>query len=126
MIKVTAAILKNEQGEILICQRGADGSCAFLWEFPGGKIEAGETPEKCLIRECREELQIDILIDGIFAETTYSHENKKIAFTFFNGRIVAGSPIISVHVDMKWVQIAALSQYEFCPADVEIVKRIQM
>ena len=56
MILVSAAIIRNTAGEILICQRGAGGSCAFLWEFPGGKQEAGETAADCLVRECREEL----------------------------------------------------------------------
>ena len=61
MILVSAAIIRNTAGEILICQRGAGGSCAFLWEFPGGKQEAGEKAADCLVRECREELGIEIL-----------------------------------------------------------------
>ena len=70
MILVSAAIIRNTAGEILICQRGAGGSCAFLWEFPGGKQEAGETAADCLVRECREELGIEIDIVALLEQTS--------------------------------------------------------
>lgn len=83
MILVSAAIIRNTAGEILICQRGAGGSCAFLWEFPGGKQEAGETAADCLVRECREELGIEIDIVALLEQTSYTYpDNKNRAFFF--------------------------------------------
>ena len=83
MIRVSAAIIKNQDDEILICQRGPGGSCQFLWEFPGGKIEEEESPEECLVRECKEELDIDISVQKLFAHTTYSYPERDIEFLFF-------------------------------------------
>ncbi len=76
MTRVSAAIIKNSDNEILICQRGPGGSCEFLWEFPGGKIP-GESPEECLVRECREELEIDIEVLDLFEQTTLYPEKGK-------------------------------------------------
>lgn len=83
MIFVSAAIIRNTAGEILICQRGAGGSCAFLWEFPGGKQEAGETAADCLVRECREELGIEIDIVALLEQTSYTYPDNKIGLSFF-------------------------------------------
>ena len=87
MILVSAAIIRNTAGEILICQRGAGGSCAFLWEFPGGKQEAGETAADCLVRECREELGIEIDIVALLEQTSYTYPDNKIGLSFFAAKI---------------------------------------
>lgn len=121
MITVTAGIIR-QHGTILICQRGAGGNCAFLWEFPGGKLEPGETMEECLIRECKEELDVQIIVQGIFSETTYRYPDREIAFTFFNAAIVSGDITLTVHQQICWVSPDELKGYEFCPADVEVVK----
>ena len=81
MILVSAAIIRNTAGEILICQRGAGGSCAFLWEFPGGKQEAGEKAADCLVRECREELGIEIDIVALLEQTSYTYPDNKIGLS---------------------------------------------
>ena len=120
---VTAAVIQ-ENGKILICQRGAGGNCAFLWEFPGGKLEPRESKEECLIRECEEELGIRITVGSVFAETTYQYPDRKIAFTFFNAQIVAGEIVPKVHHQVRWVTSAELSKYEFCPADIEIIEML--
>lgn len=121
MLKVMAAII-NCKGKVLICRRGAGGNCAFLWEFPGGKLEPGESKEECLIRECEEELGIRITIGNIFAETTYQYPNQLIAFTFFNAEIAEGELNPKVHQQVRWVAPNELPQYDFCPADIEIAK----
>ena len=92
MIFVSAAIIRNTAGEILICQRGAGGSCAFLWEFPGGKQEAGETAADCLVRECREELGIEIDIVALLEQTSYIYPDNKIGLSFFAAKITGGVP----------------------------------
>lgn len=123
MIHVAAAII-HQNNRILICQRGAGGNCAFLWEFPGGKLEEDETLEECIIRECKEELDIDIEVKDIYAETTYEYPDKVIAFTFFNAEITNGEIKMDVHEEIKWVMQSELINYEFCPADVGIVKNL--
>ncbi len=122
---VTAAIIfENER--YLICQRGAGGSCAYLWEFPGGKVEPNEDPEACLIRECQEELGITIRLLRIYAETSYQYPERRIDFTFFEAHIESGSISPTVHEDVRWVSYQELHQYPFCPADVEIVKKLSV
>jgi mutator protein MutT len=123
MMEVAAAIIR-QNNQILICQRGAEGNCAFLWEFPGGKLESDETMEQCAIRECREELQIDIAIRDIYAKLIYKYPDKEIAFTFFNAQLIGGAITTAVHADFKWVLPDELKNYEFCPADVAIVARL--
>lgn len=123
MLKVMAAIIKQED-KILICQRGAGGNCAFLWEFPGGKLEPSESKEECLIRECEEELGIRIATGSIFAETTYQYPDKKIAFTFFTAQIISGDITPRVHLQVQWVAPGELSKYDFCPADTEVIEML--
>ena len=83
MVEVAAAIIRDGD-KILICQRADDDDCGMLWEFPGGKREIGETLEQCIIREMREELELEICIQGIFAQTYYPFNGRDIYFTFFN------------------------------------------
>lgn len=124
MVQVAAAIIRNEKGEILICQRGAGGSCAFLWEFPGGKQECGETLAQCLARECKEELAIDIVPESIFDEADFVYPERTVKITFFNVRMTGGSLRMDVHEKLRWVRPEALKAFAFCPADVEVVKKL--
>lgn len=124
MILVSAGIIRDEMGKILICQRGGGGSCAFLWEFPGGKQEPGETAADCLVRECMEELGVKIKVLGLLEEGSYQYPGVKIAFSFFEAKILSGMPRKIVHQDILWVKPAELLKYPFCPADKEIVARL--
>jgi mutator protein MutT len=121
--EVTAAIFRRN-GRIFLCRRGEGGSCATLWEFPGGKIEPGETPEECLIRECQEELQIDIEIDSLYDQFDYDYPDKSLRFYFFNARITSGEPNLQVHTDSHWLWPRELTQYDACPADKELIARL--
>jgi len=123
MIQVAAAIIRKNN-KILICQRGAGGNCAFLWEFPGGKLESSETLEQCVIRECKEELNINIKIKDIFLRTVYQYPDRDIAFTFFNAEFIAGKIRMNVHKDFKWTAPSELKNFNFCPADIQIVKNL--
>ncbi len=122
-IEVAAAIFRRN-GRIFLCRRGEGGSCAFLWEFPGGKLEKGETPEDCLIRECREELKVGIEIDGLYDRFDYDYPDKSIRFYFYDARIVSGEPELSVHQEAKWLWPRELTQYEACPADKELIEKL--
>ena len=125
-ISVAAAIIKNGRGEILICQRAKGGSMGGLWEFPGGKLEEGETLNECIVRECKEELDIAIEPISVFANTEYQYPDRFIKFTFFNVRILSGTIQRKVHDDIQWISRERLSDYEFCPADVDIIKQLEL
>lgn len=123
MIQVAAAIIEKN-GKLLICRRGPGGSCAYLWEFPGGKLEPGETPAACAVRECREELGIAIRLKGLYETTSYRYPEREVALTFFRAEIADGTPARNVHSAIKWVLPGELTAYEFCPADVEMIKKL--
>lgn len=123
MTMVAAAIIRKK-GKVLICQRGEGGNCAFLWEFPGGKLEVGETLEDCLIRECKEELDIDIVVKDVFAKTTYQYPDREIYFTFFNVDFMKSEIKLNVHKGYKWVMPSELKDYDFCPADVGVINKL--
>ena len=120
-LTVTAAIIKNNDGEILICQRADNASMGGMWEFPGGKLEKHETLEDCIIRECREELSVAISIEGIFAQIDYQYPDKLIHFTFFNASIIDGGIKMKVHQSIKWTALSDIKSYKFCPADIDIL-----
>lgn len=121
---IVAAAIIRKNGKVLICQRGEGGSCALLWEFPGGKLEVGESLESCLVRECKEELDIDIFVKDVFAKTIYQYPDSKIAFTFFNAEFINGEIELNVHKNYKWVLPRELANYRFCPADIEILYKL--
>jgi len=124
MIHVTAAIIIDHRGRILICKRGPGGNCAHLWEFPGGKLEPGETLEECVVRECREELEVEIGVFGIYDEFDFSYPDNELRFTFFTAEIIRGKLNPNVHEEVKWVFHGELSNFEFCPADIIVVDRL--
>lgn len=124
MIKVSAAIIKNSDGDLLICQRKSGGSCAYLWEFPGGKQEEGESPEACLIRECEEELGVKVRITGLYANKKYQYPENEYFFSFYTAEITSGNIMMLAHNDLAWVPIDELEKYAFCPADVDIVNQL--
>ena len=125
MTRVSAVILYNENGEILICQRGAGGCCEYLWEFPGGKEEPKETAAECAVRECREELNIEVGALDTVGTSFYSYPDRDISFTFFKGKILSGEPTQTVYKSIRWVTPQNLSEYAFCPADTWILEQLK-
>ena len=122
MVEVAAALLFFGN-EILICQRPKNKGNALLWEFPGGKLEPGETPEECLIRECREELGITVSVFEQYAEATHTYPDCTVHLRFYLA-FTRERPKLLEHNDMRFVTRDELCDYTFCPADSDLVARL--
>ena len=124
MTEVVAALIW--QGErFMICQRPAHKARGMLWEFVGGKVEAGETKEQALIRECREELAVTLSVGDVFMEVIHEYPDLTVHLTLFNATIANGTPQKLEHNDIKWITPSEIGYYDFCPADEEILARIK-
>ncbi|MBR5310179.1 MAG: (deoxy)nucleoside triphosphate pyrophosphohydrolase [Oscillospiraceae bacterium] len=123
MIKVVAAIIEKD-GEFLLCKRGPGGNCPFLWEFPGGKIEEGETPFDAIIREIREELSAEIEPYEIFDEYSYAYPDREIYFYFIKAKLLSEEILPTFHVDTKWIKPHNKAIFELCPADISIFNKL--
>ena len=124
MTEVLAALIRDTD-RVLICQRPAHKARGMLWEFVGGKVEPGASPEEALIRECREELAITISVGDIFTEVTHTYPDLTIHLTVFNAEITAGVPRKLEHNDLRWITADELDRYAFCPADQPIVEKLR-
>ena len=123
MIEVVAALIRNN-GKFMICQRPENKSRALLWEFPGGKVEAGETKEAALARECREELAIELEVGKMFADSTFVYPDISVHLSLFEARIVCGEPKLLEHRDIRWITPEEAHLFEFSPADVPFVEKL--
>ena len=123
MKKVTAAIIKDKS-QLLIAKRHSKDPLGGKWEFPGGKIEPGETPQVCLVREIKEELGVDVEIGPFYDDNVYSSQDHDIHLLFYWAEVINGEVIPVVHDDLKWITIEELANFDFAPADIPIVKRL--
>ncbi len=96
-----------------------------MWEFVGGKVEKDETKEQALVRECNEELVITVEPHEIFMEVTHKYPDITVHLTLFNCTILWGEPQLLEHIAIKWITPMEISNYEFCPADEEILKKLK-
>ncbi len=125
MITEVVAALIFDGDKILICQRPAHKARGLLWEFVGGKVGPGETKPQALVRECREELDVTVNVGDVFMEISHVYPDIEVRLTLFKAKISQGTPKRLEHNDIKWVSAGELSLYEFCPADKEIIARIE-
>ena len=123
MTEVVAALIWRD-GKFMICQRPAHKARGLLWEFVGGKVEAGESKEQALIRECREELDVLISVGEIFMDVTHKYPDLTVHLTLFHATVAQGEPKRLEHNDIKWIAPSEIPNYDFCPADVEILAKI--
>ena len=124
MIKVVAAILEKED-KILIAKKREGKPLAGLWEFPGGKIEEGETPEESLIRELMEEMNIKVRVKAYVGESVYDYgEGKVISLKGFTAEIVEGDIKLTDHDEYKWVTLEEINRYDLAPADIPLISMI--
>lgn len=123
MVEVVAALIwKGER--FMICQRPAHKARGLLWEFVGGKVEAGETREEALVRECREELGVRLSVGALFMDVTHEYPDITVHLSLFSATIAEGVPQKLEHNDIRWITPAEIPDYDFCPADVEILAAI--
>ena len=122
--EVVAALIWDGS-RFLICQRPAHKARGLLWEFVGGKVEPGESKEDALIRECREELAVTISAGEVFMEVDHDYPDLNVHLTLFNAAIIEGTPRMLEHNDIRWITVMEIPQYEFCPADEEILRKLR-
>jgi mutator protein MutT len=123
IIDVAAALI-FDHGKLLITQRRADGHLPNLWEFPGGKVEAGETFQACLAREIREELGVEISVCELVEDLTHSYPEKTVRLRFYRCALLSGEAK-AIHVqDLRWVTREELKRYEFPAADAKLIARL--
>ena len=122
--EVVAALIW--QGDkFMICQRPAHKARGLLWEFVGGKVELGETKEQALIRECQEELAITLSVGDVFMDVVHEYPDITVHLTLFDATIADGVPQKLEHNDIKWIKVSEIGNYDFCPADEEILEKIK-
>ena len=109
----------------MVFQRPADNARALLWEFVGGKVKKGETKEQALIRECEGELNIKLNVGDVFMKVVHEYPDITVHLTLFNATISEGVPQKLEHNDIKWITPAEIPNYDFCPADEDILKKIK-
>ena len=128
MLEVAAAIIFNEQGQILIARRKEGKSLGGMWEFPGGKLETGESPQACIARELQEEMNIAIAPGEIYGINDYADETmplRLIACKAFYKSGKSGEIRLTDHDEYRWVSRDELDRFRFAPADVKFVRMLQ-
>lgn len=123
LIEVAAGLVFRA-GRLLITRRPAGTHLAGLWEFPGGKREAGETWEACLVRELQEELGVQVGVERLFEEVFHDYPGKRVHLRFFVCHLIAGEPAPLGCAAVTWVDAAGLARHEFPPADARLLSRL--
>lgn len=122
-ILVVAALIE-EGGRFLVCRRPANKARGLLWEFAGGKVEQGEEKAAALVRECREELGVELDVGEVFTELTHVYPDVTVRLTLFCARIAAGVPQRLEHAELRWATPQEMLSLEFCPADAPILRML--
>lgn len=121
---VTAALIRDED-KILIAQRGRSKRFGWKWEFPGGKVRADETPEDCLRREIKEELNLEIQVEKHFCTTHHQYPDFYIELIAFWCSIVGGKMKLVDHEQVLWVTVSEMNQYTFVEADLNVISALE-
>ncbi len=122
IIEVSAGVVTALDGRVLVCRRRG-GDHDGLWEFPGGKRETGESFAECLVRELWEELRLSVQVEGELCRMPYEDGEKRLLFSFLRAKAGETRLRLTVHRDARWVWPEELSQYRFCPADEEFLRK---
>ncbi|WP_236023118.1 (deoxy)nucleoside triphosphate pyrophosphohydrolase [Dictyobacter formicarum] len=123
MKTVTAAILMLN-GKILIARRKKGDAPEHKWEFPGGKIEPGETPEQCLKREMMEEFGVEVEVKDFFCSAIYRYQHIEIELLAYHTVYLEGEFQLNAHAEIKWITLEELKDYDFAEADIPIAHKL--
>ena len=123
MLEVVAALIRDG-GRFLICQRPEGKNCALGWEFPGGKIEAGETKAQALARECWEELNVELQVLGELADVVHDYPGFSIHLSLLEARVASGKMEALEHRAIRWIDESEIPDYKFCPADAKLIAKM--
>ena len=123
-IEVVAAIIVDGH-KVFATQRGK-GEWRGWWEFPGGKVEPGETPEEALRREIREELEVDIVIERFVETVEWDYPKFHLTMHCYRCRLATGQPTLTEHMAAKWLSASEMSSVEWLPADLSLANRIAL
>ena len=124
MVEVVAALIW-EKDKFMICQRPAHKARGLLWEFVGGKVEPGESLEAALVRECGEELGVTVRPGEVYMQVLHQYPDLLVRLTVLNATIKSGEVQQLEHNDIRWITPQEIPQYPFCPADEDILKKLQ-
>lgn len=124
MIEVSAAIIHRGEN-ILIAQRNRHKAQGLMWEFPGGKLEANESAQESLVREIKEELNIDIEVEEKLGESIYEYPTGIIKLIAFHAQWISGDLKPTEHESIRWVKLRELNDFEFAPADIPFIERLR-
>lgn len=122
IVVVGAVLVRN--GDVLCAQRSQDMTLPGMWEFPGGKLELGESAQQALVRELDEELAIEAEIGERVDETEYEYDFGVVNLTTYWGNIISGEPQAREHAELRWLPMAELAQLDWAPADIPAVEKI--
>ena len=122
-VQVVAALVWRGE-RFLVCQRPAHKARGLLWEFVGGKVEPGETKQQALARECREELDAEVTAGEVFMQLVHQYPDLTVELTLFNATM-KGEPKRLEHNDIRWIRVEEIDNYDFCPADTEILAALK-
>ena len=125
MVDVVAAVIRDENGKIFIAQRNLQKSLGGFWEFPGRKIEPNETRENAIVREIKEEFDIDIQVEGYLSEKVFNYPGRDINLIAMECKKIDGDIKLLEHEDYRWIDSSELDNFEFAPADLFIVERLK-
>jgi|LSQX01.2.fsa_nt_gb 8-oxo-dGTP diphosphatase len=120
LTQVVAALIWRE-GKVLICQRPSHKARALLWEFPGGKVEMGESHQQALIRECEEELGVRLQVGALYTQVSHEYPDIHVRLSLYHARVLGGSLQRLEHAAFAWEKPENLMAYNFCPADTDII-----
>ena len=119
-----AVVIDPQSGKFLLGSRPEGKPYAGYWEFPGGKIDPGETPEQAVRRECREELDVGLCVKGEFMRVLHSYPDIEIQLTVFRTAIIGSDPRCIEHKEIRFVYPSELADFELCPADITVAEKI--
>ena len=127
MIEVVAALIWDGSGKhkFLACQRPPHKARGLTWEFPGGKVETGETLQEALVRECGEELDITLAVGEPLMDVTHVYPDLTVHLTLLESTVEEGEPRAIEHHDIRWITMEETAQYPFSPADQEFLERLK-